>query len=46
MLPVQYTPKHEIICYDETVYYFDSDKLPAMDIAMKVKQYLSNKLAF
>ena len=40
MLPVQYNPKHEIICYDESIYYFDSDKLPAMDIAMENNKFI------
>ena len=40
MLPVQYIKKHEIICYDESIYYFDSDKLLAMDEAMEKNKFI------
>lgn len=40
MLPVQYSPKHQIETYDESIYYFDSDKLPAMDEAMENNKFI------
>lgn len=40
MLPIQYQSKHEILTYDESIYYFDSDKLPAMDTAMETNKFI------
>lgn len=40
MLPEIYSPKHQIETYDESIYYFDSDKLPAMDLAMESSKFI------
>lgn len=40
MLPVSYVSKHEILTYDESVYYFDSSRLNEMDEVMEKNKFI------
>lgn len=40
MLPVQYTPKHEIQTYNEDIFIIDSDKLDAFEKVMESSKFV------
>lgn len=40
MLPVQYTPKHEIVCYDDVIYVIDSNRLDELVKEMESHKFI------
>lgn len=40
MLPTKYTPKHEVVTYDNEIYFIDSDKMLAMKTEMETAKFI------